>query len=344
MANYSKSRPTFKPNLDMYKKSKWTKFKETLSLGLSNFKRYIAKLSYKINEKGTQRLTIMIVPHSEKKIINIQISNYILFFTSVILTIVITTSIIAISNNQQTYKQVVRLSSQVKDKKIQIDEFKKSIVSVNKRFTSFKTDINNIVKSVGKDKNLFNYNEIKLIDDDNTNLKSPREVEYLEKLKSDLDVTKDNISRLGFYVASQKRLLQEMPSAYPLATYARISSPYGYRLDPVYIGKTELHPGMDLSTLPGVHILATADGIVSIAGWNGGYGFMVEVKHKYGISTRYAHMMMFAPGIDVGATVKQGQTLGYVGSTGKSTGYHCHYEVRIGEQTVNPEPFTTMIP
>jgi murein DD-endopeptidase MepM/ murein hydrolase activator NlpD len=343
MANYSKARPSFKPNLDMYRKSKWAKFKEVLSLHLSNLKRFIAKVSYKINEKGSQRLTIMIVPHSEKKIVNIQISNYILFFSSLMLAVVVTTSIVAISNNQQNHSRMVRLVNENKDNIQLLEDYKKYINSVNHRMTDFKTDFSGVLNSVGKDRNVFNYSDISTAED-NTNGGFPKEVKVLRALENDLEVSKNNIHRLGVFVAQQKRLLQEMPSAYPLAVAGYVSSPFGYRLDPVYAGRSELHPGVDLATLPGVHVLATADGVVTTAGWNGGYGFMVELKHKYGISTRYGHMMMFAPGIEAGAQVKQGQTIGYVGSTGKSTGYHLHYEVRIGDSPVNPEPYTTMNP
>lgn len=344
MANYSKKRPIFKSSTDVYKKSKWAKMKEQISLNFSNIKRWLAKISYKINEKGSQRLTVMIVPHSEKKIINLQISNYILFFFTIILTVTVTTSVIAISNNQQISKELTHLKTQDEYKKAIIQDYRKSIESVNKRFTMFKGDINNIIKTVGKDENIYNFSDIKIFDEySNKNL--PREVTELEKLKRDLDVTKENIRRMGMFISSHKKLLREIPSAYPLSgPRARISSPYGGRIDPVYTWQSEFHPGQDMCTLPGTPILATADGQVSYAGWMGGYGWLVEVRHSYGFSTRYAHMKMFGMGITVGAQVKQGQTVGYVGTSGKSTGYHLHYEVRIGDKTVNPQPFTTMLP
>ena len=79
------------------------------------------------------------------------------------------------------------------------------------------------------------------------------------------------------------------------------------------------------------------------AGWLGGYGLQVEIRHKYGFSTRYAHMEEIGPGVVPGATHKQGQTVGYVGMTGKVTGPHLHFEVLIGESQIDPVPFTTMM-
>ena len=300
MANYSKNRPIFKSRIEMYKKSKWAKFSEFVFMYFSNIKRWLSKIIYKINEKGSQRLTIMVVPHSEKKIVNLQISNYILFFTTIILSIIVATSIIAISSNQQTYKQYERLKTQDGYKKIMIDEYRESIESVNKRFTMFKGDINNIIKtagkdSIGKDKNIYNFDEIKL-PDEYSNKNIPKEVSYLEKLKLDLDVTKDNIRRMGLFISEQKNLLRVMPSAYPLEARAHITSGFGVRVDPVFRWQTERHPGIDMSTIPATPIKAAADGEITIAGWMGGYGYLVEIKHKYGFATRYARYGPFCTG------------------------------------------------
>ena len=84
-------------------------------------------------------------------------------------------------------------------------------------------------------------------------------------------------------------------------------------------------------------IVATADGVVTSAGWNGGYGLFVEVDHGYGISTAYGHSSELA--VHVGQKVKKGEVIAYMGSTGYSTGPHVHYEVRISGQQVNPADF-----
>jgi len=336
-------RKALKSSVEKLKRTKLEKLKEKFDNFYNNLKRSISKLLSKIDEKGKQRLTIMFVPHNEKKIINIQISNYILFTSLFLLIITVSASIIAISNNQQTYKQVVRLKDQNENKKLMIEEYKKSIESVSKRFTIFKVDVNNILKSMGKDKNIYNVKEI-VLNDELSNTVKPKEVSELEKLKLELDITKENIRRMGFVITEINKLLKELPSIYPLALPSRYSSLYGYRIDPVYRWKVEFHTGLDMAgVIPGTPVFAAADGKVSLATWMGGYGFLVEIKHKYGFATRYAHLSRFASGIYPGVFVKQGQTIGYVGTTGKSTGYHLHYEVRIGEQTVDPEPYVSML-
>ena len=99
-----------------------------------------------------------------------------------------------------------------------------------------------------------------------------------------------------------------------------------------------MHAGIDLAGPVGTPIHATADGIVVRAGWNsGGYGNLVEIDHGRGIITRYGHMSSMS--VKSGARVSRGQVIGRMGSTGRSTGSHLHYEVRIDDRPVNPIPF-----
>ncbi len=344
MAHYSKKRPAFRSRTEIYKKSKWVKFKETMALFFSNVKRAFMKLALKINEKGSQKLTVMIVPHSEKKIFNLQISNYVMFFTLLTLLILSLTSVFTISDNQYRKKKSVRLEEENANQIVMIEEYKRSINSLNDRYANFKSDLETILKGNNKTENKYDFKDIKIVGND-TNKLIPNEVKDLEKLESELEITKDKIKSLYNFIEQKKRLLKEIPSRYPLSvSWARITSPYGWRIDPVYRWQKKFHEGLDLATFPGTPVLASADGVVEYAHYSGGYGNVVLLKHKYGFETKYAHMMRFGPQIETGVTVHQGQIIGYVGTTGKSTGYHLHYEVRIGGKTVNPISYVRMLP
>ena len=126
-----------------------------------------------------------------------------------------------------------------------------------------------------------------------------------------------------------------VPSRMPVE-HARLSSDYGTRTHPV-LGRRLGHKGVDLAAPTGTPIYATADGTVSRAGPFSSYGNYVSIEHGGKIQTRYAHMSRVA--VAKGATVKKGDIIGYVGSTGRSTGPHLHYEVRIDGQAVNPVPY-----
>ena len=127
-----------------------------------------------------------------------------------------------------------------------------------------------------------------------------------------------------------------VPSDKPVKT-AAFTSGYGVRSDPFGRGAA-MHAGIDLAGPSGTPIYATADGYVSAAGWNGGgYGNLIKLDHGRGIETRYGHLSSIAVG--PGQQVKRGQLIGRMGSTGRSTGSHLHYEVRIEGKPVNPIPF-----
>ena len=117
---------------------------------------------------------------------------------------------------------------------------------------------------------------------------------------------------------------------------ARLSSPFGMRKHPID-GFNKMHKGTDFAAPTGTPIMASGSGVIKKAGWCGGGGNCVVIKHNSTYQTIYAHMSKFAKGIRGGVRVKQGQTIGYVGSTGKSTGPHLHYEVLINGKRVNSQ-------
>ncbi|MBN9457532.1 MAG: peptidoglycan DD-metalloendopeptidase family protein [Bosea sp.] len=131
-------------------------------------------------------------------------------------------------------------------------------------------------------------------------------------------------------------LVEQMPLARPMSGDHEFTSNFGYRTDPFTRGLA-MHTGVDFRAAAGSAILATAPGKVVAAEYNGGYGNMVEVEHANGLSTRYAHMSAIS--VSVGQIVKTGTVLGRVGTTGRSTGPHLHYETRINEEPVDPTRF-----
>jgi murein DD-endopeptidase MepM/ murein hydrolase activator NlpD len=117
---------------------------------------------------------------------------------------------------------------------------------------------------------------------------------------------------------------------------ARLSSPFGMRKHPID-GFNKMHRGTDFAAPTGTPIMASGDGVIKKAGWCGGGGNCVKITHNSTYQTVYAHMSKFARGIKAGVRVKQGQTIGFVGSTGKSTGPHLHYEVIVNGKKVNSQ-------
>jgi murein DD-endopeptidase MepM/ murein hydrolase activator NlpD len=139
----------------------------------------------------------------------------------------------------------------------------------------------------------------------------------------------NQMDRLNLYrIAAQKA-----PFASPLKTTFRFTSQFGFRRDPKTGGR-RMHSGVDFAAGLGTPLYATADGVVTHAGWGSGYGRLVKIQHEFGIETRYAHLSRF--GVKVGQRVSRGQRIGDMGASGRVTGVHLHYEVRVGGKAVNP--------
>lgn len=143
-----------------------------------------------------------------------------------------------------------------------------------------------------------------------------------------------SFDRLMDEARTQKDKLVHIPSVMPLESgTSTFACGFGYRKDPAY-GTTRFHEGVDLAAKTGTPVIATADGMVSIAERKGGYGNCIDIDHGYNYISRYAHLNRF--NVKPGQIVKRGDVIGFVGSSGHSTGPHLHYEVRYREEPENP--------
>lgn len=158
----------------------------------------------------------------------------------------------------------------------------------------------------------------------------------IDKLMSRIAAQKRSYTEIESMIRNKERMLAATPAIQPVSNkdLKRIASGFGHRIDPIY--KTvKLHAGLDFAAPQGTPIYATADGVVRVAGNTGnGYGNHVIINHGYGYETLYGHQYRIKA--KVGQRVKRGELIGWVGSTGKSTGPHLHYEVRKNRQHINP--------
>ncbi len=158
----------------------------------------------------------------------------------------------------------------------------------------------------------------------------------LKNLTSRIEAQKRSYEEVDKLVKNKEELLSRTPAIQPVSNkdLNRIASGFGYRIDPVY-KTTKFHSGLDFAAPQGTPIYATADGTISTAGNSGnGYGNHVIINHSYGYETLYGHMVRVK--VRNGQTVKRGEVIGWVGSTGKSTGPHCHYEVHKNGSKIDP--------
>ena len=220
-------------------------------------------------------------------------------------------------NDNRLLKSLSEDMAEVEEKKAVIDKNKEDIVDAQKAIQEKQkeldaqyTEVNTIVKN--------NESEIADLQDDYEAL-----IDEQQKIQESLNEVTGNLVGTGNFI-------------WPVPGYYKLSSKYGYRWHSVY-GKWRLHTGIDISSsgIYGAKIVAADDGVVSLSGWNGGYGNCVVIKHNNGYSTLYAHMKSASP-LRKGQSVRKGDTVGYVGSTGTSTGPHLHFEIMYNGNYQNP--------
>lgn len=161
----------------------------------------------------------------------------------------------------------------------------------------------------------------------------------IDTLHARIRSQRESYQQLSGLLTNKEQLLAATPAIQPVSNkdLNRIASGFGYRIDPIY--KTiKMHAGLDFSAPQGTPIYATADGTIRVASYSAtGYGNHVIINHGYGYETLYGHMVRIKS--RAGQRVKRGEIIGYVGSTGKSTGPHCHYEVHKNGQKLDPVYF-----
>jgi murein DD-endopeptidase MepM/ murein hydrolase activator NlpD len=155
--------------------------------------------------------------------------------------------------------------------------------------------------------------------------------DHMEQVEQATSVQENSFSTLLKSLESKRNLLAATPSLRPVSGW--ISSSFGYRVSP-FTGRREFHKGLDIATRKGTPIIAPADGVVTFAGKKWLMGNMVTLDHGYGMLTRYGHIFKILK--KKGDRVKRGETIALVGNTGRSTGPHLHYEVRLNGVPVNP--------
>ena len=153
----------------------------------------------------------------------------------------------------------------------------------------------------------------------------------IDQAVKDSNLKEQSVIELWELLSDRQSLLAATPSILPAR--GPIGSRFGYRIDPIN-GRQKMHAGLDITAPPGTPVRAPADGVISFAGWDDQFGKLVSIDHGYGVLTRFAHNSQIF--VQVGQKVSRYDVIAAVGSTGRSTGPHCHYEVRVNGIAVNP--------
>lgn len=292
---------------------------------------------------GSQKLTIMFVPHTEKRILNIQLS----FFGLAGIVVTLLALIGFLSFISSDYASVVgKLSGKndlLKSTQSDLDTIRDSTVKLINTTKTFQAALDSTLNTIGltgrMEDNARGDGDLAAFfaptDIGNGRL---REAVEIERVSAYLERSVKPIKELGDTVSAQGGIMSEIPNIWPIkGGIGHISMYYGQNENPIY-GSWYIHKGIDLSTFrQGDPVLATADGKVVTVAYDISLGNHIVIEHKHGFLTRYAHLSAFK--VQKGAAVKQGQVIGYIGNTGLTTGPHLHYEVHLGTETIDPLRF-----
>jgi murein DD-endopeptidase MepM/ murein hydrolase activator NlpD len=266
-------------------------------------------------KKAFTPITIMLIPHTDKKSLSIKIPS-IGIFVSIILWFIGTVYVFSVAIDAFEYN---RMQQKLDYYSSQFMEMKSSMIALKKAETEFRRLFS--VKSKEKVLESLDTSDTGSID--------------MESLKHEIQLSMETIGEIKDYLSQQRDIYVSTPKGWPVDG-GHISSPFGSRNHPKS-GDYQFHSGVDIAAEPGTPVKATADGIVSFSGWSGGSGNLVALEHGFGYSTYYAHNKMLV--VKVGQKVKRGDIIGYIGSTGNSTGPHVHYEVWRDSKPMNPSAY-----
>lgn len=265
-------------------------------------------------KKAFTPITIMLIPHSNTKPINIKIPS-IGIIISLFLWLTGTFYILSVGVKAIEYKKM-----------------KERLLYYSNQFVELKATIKALKKTEAEFRRIFSLgSKDKILENVQFNNSGSLDI---EALKEQIKKTMDTVETIREYLKTQKDIYLATPKGWPLS--GRITSYFGKRENPIH-GGDDFHSGVDISAPVGTPVKATADGMVSFAGWSGGGGYVVVIEHGLGYSTFYAHNKINL--VKVGQQVKRGDIIAYSGATGNTTGPHLHYEIWKDRKPINPVQF-----
>jgi murein DD-endopeptidase MepM/ murein hydrolase activator NlpD len=298
--------------------------------------------------------TFMFIPESQSTVRSYRIPMWFPKFVTVSILLLVIASIVSFSSlsslklqYEASRNEIGKLSAINNSQRIEIEKLQKDSESVQKQLEENSRMLEEVKKAVG----INPATTVKSTESSPISLStSPSAVKLTEKSDPDMSENikyiESNFASLVDKIAVQKKeisdslgpiksklaYLMAKPSIMPVT--ASITAGFGYRKNPFTSRGSEFHKGVDFAASYGQAAVATGDGIVIFAGWNAGYGRMVIISHGYGLTTLYAHNSKLL--VKQGDKVKKGQAIAKVGNTGRSTGTHLHYEVKLNGKNVNP--------
>ncbi len=288
---------------------------------------------------GKKFYTIMIVPHAAAKFRRLKVSKNFVVMAGCFLGLLVTAGLMFphfLLKSSQLRTSMEKLTLENAELKKASEKFDASLADLRTKLAEFESKANKFALMVGVED--LNGQQQMAAGGSSFDLKglSPKASQSIiegeiNTLKERSGALQDSFRILDMAFQKQALLLSSTPSIFPVR--GLMGNGYGWRRDP-FTGMRDFHQGLDIVAPMGTKVMAPADGIVTRVGQSGGFGNCIFISHGYGIITRFGHLSAF--NVKVGQRVKRGDVLALVGSTGRSTGPHLHYEVLVHQRNVDP--------
>ncbi len=301
---------------------------------------------------GRGRLTIALIPQTERPARKFELSRFSLTAIGAAVMIVAGTALFSIGKYSSTALRAASLDTQLAQAHKSIDKLRESteqLLSATAKFEEKLGQVVNIAQTKGKTDTAPSSADLlktaglsDLISGQLSDDPVSRDVLRLNGIAGTLDKSLPSLDDIANVLATQKDIMTEIPNIWPIkGNLGHITMYFGQNENPFSTGQWYLHTGIDISTnRQGDPILATADGKVIDIHYDASLGNSVTIQHSHGFTTRYGHMRSFA--VKKGQRVSQGDVIGYLGNTGKTTGPHLHYEVYLGTSLIDPLRFLSI--
>lgn len=287
-------------------------------------RRYFSTLMSFIQKKLHSERTILIFADDTDKAFSIPISNLTIGFTVALFSVLVAFGFVSYNKS--------------KNERASLAEVSKSSRAVNEQNKSYAQALHTLSEKLDEYSEIvFGFSKVLAYTSYTPSKNSDREINAsannIKNIFSDIDVS---LRDLEAFYTSVRKYASMIPAGWPVANGGRITSGFGIRYSP-FTMKSSFHAGIDIAGPEGTPILAVADGKVLFSGWRDGYGNFVMLEHDNGYQTAYGHN--YQNKVVSGQTVKKGQIIALMGKTGRVTGTHCHFEVRIDNKVVNPSVY-----
>ena len=300
--------------------------------------------------RGNQRFTVMLIPHSERRTYNLRLSVFTLVAFGTLLVVVLCAFLVLSTHFTTTNEQMAAVNRSLAASELALESVGDEVIALQGTLQEFRGLLDQLQRILSSG-NLTSGNLAAIqasgaggdgdlaafVSQPSASVAESAGVTALRQLSATLDAAIMPLTELNDTVTAQQALLADVPTLWPVRGGGYVSFAFGPQRHP-FTGAFYIHRGIDIAMHHGAEIVATANGTVRrVAYERNNLGNVIEIAHRYGFVTRYGHLNRVL--VEPGQTVQRGQPIGYMGSTGLSTGPHVHYEVSIGGQLRNPEEF-----